>query len=192
MPEAMLARMRYLEAEDARCRREGRPVQESLCAVPPETGRFLALMAALAPPGAIVEIGTSGGYSTLWLTRAGRIKGETVKTFELREAKAAIARETFRLAGIERAVELAVGDARARLPELRDVGFAFVDHDKSQYRECYDALVPNLVSGAVLIADNILSHREVLAGFTESVMADERMDAVLLPVGKGLLVCRRR
>jgi predicted O-methyltransferase YrrM len=192
MPDSMLTRMRYLEAEDARQRREGLAPPESLCQIPPETGRFLALLAMLAPQGAFVEIGTSGGYSTMWLSRACRLRGVRVQTFEMRENKAAIARETFRLAGIEDWVDLAVGDVLPQLSRARDVAFVFMDHDKKQYPDCYEHLIPNMVPGAILVADNVVSHRDILTGFVEQAMSDNRVDAVPVAIGKGLLVCRKR
>jgi predicted O-methyltransferase YrrM len=188
---SILRRMRELEALDAEQRRAGLPAYERLCAVPPETGRLLALLAAGAPPGRRLEVGTSGGYSTLWLTLAGAETGTILRCFEAQPAKAAIARETFRLAEVEALVELTVGDARGRLARETDIGFAFVDHAKDRYREAFDELVPNLVPGGLIVADNILSHRELLEGFVREVEADPRVDSVVLPVGKGLLLCRR-
>jgi caffeoyl-CoA O-methyltransferase len=188
---SILRRMRELEALDAEQRQAGLPAQARLCAVPPETGRLLALLAAGAPAGRRVEVGTSGGYSALWLCLAGADAGTILRTFEAREDKAAIARETFRLAEVEALVELTVGDARGRLARETGIGFAFVDHAKERYRDAFDELVPNLVPGGVLVADNILSHAEVLDGFVREVEADARVDSVVLSVGKGLLVCRR-
>ena len=90
--------MRRLEGIDARDRIDGTPRQQRLRQVPIETGRFLAIMAANSPPGHLVEIGTSGGYSTLWLSLAGRLSGRKVTTFEILEEKASRAAETFKAA----------------------------------------------------------------------------------------------
>ena len=73
---------------------------------------FIALLAAGAPRGTIVEIGTSAGYSTLYLALAGREVGSKIITFDISIEKAAMAAETFRLAGVEDVVELVRGDAR--------------------------------------------------------------------------------
>ena len=188
---SILRRMRELEALDGEQRRAGLPAHARLCAVPQETGRLLALLAAGAPAGRRVEVGTSGGYSALWLCLAGAEAGTILRTFEAQQDKAAIARETFRLAEVEGLVELTVGDARGRLARETGVGFGFVDHAKDRYREAFDELIPNLVPGGVLVADNILSHREELDGFVREVAVDPRVDSVVLAVGKGLLVCRK-
>ena len=72
IPQVILDRMRYLEAADARDRADGTPRMKRLRQITPETGKFIALLAAAAPKGRWVEIGTSAGYSTLWLALACR------------------------------------------------------------------------------------------------------------------------
>jgi len=191
IPDAMLARMRELEALDAQQRRDGTPTPQRLCAVPPETGRFLALLAAASPPGAMLEVGTSGGYSTMWLTLAARTRAQRVQCFERAAHKTALARETFAAAGIGDRVTLTEGDAHAAVGECHDVAFCFVDHAKELYTDCYELIVPNLVPGGVLAADNILSHQEACAPFVAHVLADPRVDALVVPIGKGVLVARR-
>ena len=66
-----------------------------------------------------------------------------------------------------------------------------MEHYKELYAECWDIVVPQLVAGGLLAADNILSHRDALAPFMARVMGDSRMDAVVVPIGKGVLVARR-
>jgi predicted O-methyltransferase YrrM len=189
--QAILERMRFLEEQDARDRQDGTPRLERLRQIPPETGRFLALMAALAPNGALLEIGTSAGYSALWLALACRAQGRTLTTYEVLTEKAELAHETFRLAGVEDIVMLVHADARERLPGAGDVAFCFLDAEKELYRECYDLAVPRLVDGGLFLADNLISHQDELQPFLDYVQADPRVDAVVVPIGKGVLVCRR-
>jgi caffeoyl-CoA O-methyltransferase len=185
--QAMLARMRYLEETDMRDRQDGTPHLARLRQIPAETGRFLALMAAGGGNGRYLEMGTSAGYSTLWLSLAGK----PITTFEVLPEKAALARETFAQAGIADAVTLIQGDAREYLPDYQDVAFCFLDAEKDIYEDCYDLLVPRLVSGGLLIADNAVSHEEALRPFIQRVLADERVDALVVPIGKGVLVVRK-
>lgn len=187
----ILARMTDLEARDARDRQDGTPRLERLRQIPPETGRFIALWAAAAPEGLIVEVGTSAGYSTLWLALAARATGRRVMTFELLPEKAEMARETFALAGLDDVVHLVEGDFLDHVDQLGEVGFCFLDAEKEVYGSCYDAVVPNLVSGAVLVADNAINHRQTLQPMLDAALADERVDAMVVPIGKGELVCRR-
>jgi predicted O-methyltransferase YrrM len=159
--------------------------------VPPVTGRFLALLAASAPPGAWLEIGTSGGYSALWLSLACRAVGRHLTTFEVLDAKVDLARETFHKAGVESLVDLVVGDARDHLSECEDVAFCFLDAEKEFYDACYDAVVPRMVEGGVFAADNVISHEEILRPMVDRVLGDERVDALVVPVGSGVLVARK-
>ncbi|CAK0780491.1 Methyltransferase [Gammaproteobacteria bacterium] len=191
MPAKMRARMRKLEAIDATERQERLPASERLCAVPPETGRLLALLAASAPAGEFIEIGTSSGYSTLWLICAAAIRGHRVQTFECASHKILIAQETFSTAEVTDLVGLIHGDVRRYLPNCRNVAFCFMDHAKELYAECYEMLVPNLVAGGLLVIDNILSHHDILAPFIAQVMADTRVDAATVPIGKGILLTRK-
>lgn len=191
IPASVQARMHYLEEIDARDRQDGTPRSQRLRQITPETGRLLALLAASAPEGELVEIGTSAGYSTLWLTLAARIRGQTICTFELDPEKARIARETFTLAEVESQVELRVEDARVGLKTLDQIGFCFMDLDKEYYQACYDIVVPRLVRGGFLLADNAISHANELDSFLENVSGDTRVDSIVIPIGKGGLFCRR-
>ncbi|MCC6381004.1 MAG: class I SAM-dependent methyltransferase [Dehalococcoidia bacterium] len=192
LPPAVAARMGALEAVDARDRTDGTPRAARLRQVPPETGRFLALMAALAPAGGVVEIGTSAGYSALWLVLACRARGDTLTTFEISPEKAALARETFRVAAVEDMVRLVEGDALSHLGSISGVGFCFLDAEKDLYAACYDVVVPRLVPGGLLVADNAINHYDTLAPMIRRSLDDERVDALVVPIGKGELVCRKR
>jgi hypothetical protein len=86
--------MRELEALDSRDRTDGTPRLARLRQIPRETGRFIALLAAAAPAGRYLEIGTSAGYSTLWLALACRLVGRRLTTFEVLTEKVALARRS--------------------------------------------------------------------------------------------------
>lgn len=189
--ERMRRRMRFLEQMDEIDRRNGTPRADRLRQIPPVTGRFLALMAATAPVGKIVEIGTSAGYSTLWLALAAQATGKHVTTFEVLDNKIKLATETLQLAGIQDMVQLIQGDARDHLALMASIGFCFLDAEKELYQDCYDLVVPNLVSGGILLADNVISHAQGLEHLVQFASADPRVDTVVVPIGKGLLFCRK-
>ncbi len=191
LPQPLLSRMKALEARDARDRTDGTPRMQRMRQIPPESGKFLALLAANAPPSTMLEVGTSAGYSALWITRACEVRGGKLTTFELLPEKIALAQETFRLAGVEALVELVSGDAREHLGGYAEVAFCFVDLEKELYAEIYDLVVPNLVSGGLLVADNAISHRHDLQALLDRIEIDPRLDSLVVPVGKGLLVCRK-
>ena len=192
IPEAMQARMRELEAIDARDRTDGTPQLKRLRQIPPESGYILALLASAAPQGSVVEIGTSAGYSSLWLILACQQRAGKLTTFELLPEKVELAKETFASAGVNAFVDLIHGDARGHLKEYDEVAFSFLDVEKEMYQECYDLVVPQLVTGGLLVADNAINHADTLEKFIEHAKNDERVDALVLPVGKGLLVVSKR
>jgi caffeoyl-CoA O-methyltransferase len=84
MTTGVLEVMHELEARDEQDREDGTPLLERLRQIAPDTGRFIALWAASAPAGAMIEIGTSAGYSALWLAQACRLSGRSLMTFEIR------------------------------------------------------------------------------------------------------------
>ena len=191
IPVEVLARMRELEQMDSSERRTGTANIERLRQVPSGTGRFLALIAAAAPEGEFIEIGTSGGYSALWISLACRALGRELTTFEIAEAKVELATEMFRKAGVDDIVSIVSGDAREHLGGRSNVAFCFLDTEKNIYEECYEAVIPNMVSGSILVADNVISHAGSLSGFMDRAESDERMDTMVAPVGEGLLLARR-
>jgi len=112
IPDAVLRRMSYLENMDRRHRSEKAPAHIRLRQIPRETGKFLAILASLAPNSTYLEIGASAGYSALWLSLACRHVGSNLITFEMSKEKHDLAQETFSLAGVKDVVTLIQGDAR--------------------------------------------------------------------------------
>ena len=84
-----------------------------------------------------------------------------------------------------------LGDARQHLPVFDGIAFCFLDVEKDIYGECYELVVPRLAPGGFFVADNIISHQEELNDFVQQVRTDTRIDALVVPIGKGLLVCRK-
>jgi len=191
IPRAVLARMRELEEIDARDREDGTTRMKRLRQIPAEVGRFVAMLAATAPDGRCIEIGTSAGYSTLWLALACRATGRKVRTFEILDDKVELAMTTFTQAGVTDVVELVHGDALDHLTELSEIGFCFLDAEKEIYDRCYDAVVPRLVRGGLLVADNAINHEATLRPMLDRALRDGRVDALIVPIAKGELVCRR-
>lgn len=191
LPDALQKRMQEMEAQDRRDRVDGTPHLERLRQIPSETGRFVALILACAPRGQVLEIGTSGGYSSLWLSLACRMRDDLLTTFEILPSKARLAEETFRLTGVVEHIHLVCGDARQHLAKFELVAFCFMDAEKEIYQDCYDLVLPNLVPGGLLLADNAISHADELLDFTEHALKDQRVDALVVPIGKGVFVCRK-
>jgi caffeoyl-CoA O-methyltransferase len=191
IPKGIQERMRYLEVLNKKQRDAEKPMLERLRQVPPDTGKFLALLAASSPEGIWLEIGTSGGYSALWLALACRHVGRKLVTFEVLEPKIKLAKETLKAARVEDVVELVQGDAREHLSRYKNVSFCFLDAEKDQYLDCYEKVIPNMVPGGLLVADNVTSHKEQLRETVQRVLSDDRVDALVVPIESGELVCRK-
>lgn len=183
--------MEYLEEIDSKDRIDGTSRLKRLRQIPPETGKFISILAASAPEGEFLEIGTSAGYSTLWITLACKLIGNKIITFELLEEKIKLAKETFYQTGMEDYIELIEGDARNYLKNYNNIAFCFLDAEKEVYEECYDLVIPNMVKGGILIADNAINHYKTLKPMINKALADQRVDALVVPIGKGELLCRK-
>jgi predicted O-methyltransferase YrrM len=139
-----------------------------------------------------VEVGTSGGYSTIWLATAARRIGATVVTLEIDPARVRLARANLEEAGVGDVVSIVEGDATGYLRERREpADFVFLDADKEGYLTYLDLIVPLLPEGGVLVADNVTSHEEELAPFRERALSDSRLSAVVVPIGLGELLAVR-
>jgi caffeoyl-CoA O-methyltransferase len=191
IPEPMLKRMHELEARDALDSEDELPRSQRLLQIPPVTGKFLALLCASAPKGGVLEVGTSGGYSSLWLSLACQVRGDHLTTFEILEEKVARANKTFEIAQVSAQIQLIHGDAREVIEGYRDVAFCFLDAEKDTYLDIFEKVVPNLVIGGILAADNAINNADKLADFIARAETDPRVDALLVPIGMGVMVCRK-
>ncbi len=181
-----------LEKRDALEREQGVARPERLRQITPDVGRFLHTLVLATRPRSIVEIGTSGGYSTIWLGTAARAVASTLTTLELDPVKIQLARRNLREAGLEGAVTIVEGDAFAYLRHRQEpVDFVFLDAEKEDYLAFLELIVPLLPVGGLLVADNLISHAEDLAAFRERALSDERLSAVVVPIGRGELLAVR-
>ncbi len=181
--------MARLEAQDAAERERDTPRAERLRQVSPEVGRFLHTIVLARRPRTIVEIGTSWGYSTIWLSLAARQVGATVTTLEIDPKKVAAATANLREAGLGSVATIVEGDAAAYLRARNEpFDFAFLDAEKEDYAAYLDMVVPLLAPGGVLVADNLLSHAEDLAPFRERALGDEQLSGLVVPIGRGELL----
>lgn len=192
IPQSIMSRMQELEALDQRDRSDGTNRLERLRQIPPETGKFIALMLRSAPAGKVVEIGTSAGYSTLWLALVCMERGLTLTTYELLPEKVKLARETFAATQTSDLIDLVEGDARDHLETLDEIAFCFLDAEKEIYQDCYDLVVPGLCPGGILLADNAINHAPILQPMLDHALSDPRVDGMIVPVGKGILYCRKK
>jgi predicted O-methyltransferase YrrM len=159
-----------------------------------DTARLIAILARATSATCVLEIGTSNGYSTIWLAWAVAPAGGRVISIEKSPQKHAMARENLVRAGFENYVELRLGDASAIARELPGpFDLVFFDADRVTAPEQLRILVPKLTPRALLLADNVLSHPSEIAGYLNAVLDLTDFEHVIVPVGKGLsIACRAR
>jgi predicted O-methyltransferase YrrM len=160
---------------------------QRLLNITPDTGAFLGVLARACRAQRILEIGTSNGYSTLWLAEAAHATGGHVTTVEHRPAKAALARATFARAAGVAPIDLKESDGGDVLvaAEVGEYDFIFLDADRSHYAAWWPAVRRALSDGGVLVVDNAVSHAAEVAPLVAAVAVDPAFTAVLVPIGKG-------
>ncbi len=185
--------LRRLESEDSVDRADGTPRERRLRSVTPEVGRFLHLLVKLMGAREILEVGTSGGYSTIWLASAARETNGRVTTLELLPAKIERARHNLAAAGLQDIITIVEGDAHQTITTLEGpFDLAFLDAEKEFYLDFLEPLVRLLRPGGVLIADNLLSHAEALAPFRQAAESHPELECILIPIPRGELLARKR
>jgi predicted O-methyltransferase YrrM len=183
----MLAVLERLEAEDRSEREAGVPAERRSRQVAPSTGRFLFALAACQAGIEVLEVGGSRGYSTLWLAAGARVLGGRVVSLEHDPEKCAAWRANVAAAGLEEWADLVEGDAFETLREMRDVfDLVFLDAEKQDYEALFGLVRPLLEPGALVVADNVLSHADALASYSEARQTDPRLSSVTVPLDRGL------
>ncbi len=167
---------------------------ERLRNLEPETARLLAVLVRGAARGTtaarVLELGTSNGYSTIWLADAAKACGGTLTSVEIDPARSAQAAENLRRAGLDAFAELCVADAGAYLAGSPDAAWEliFLDAERPEYVGYWPDLVRTLSAGGMLVVDNVISHADEVAAFRELAEHDHRFTDVLVPIGAGALL----
>jgi len=157
-----------------------------------ETAQFLNILIRSSRRKCLLEIGTSNGYSTIWLAWAASVTGGRVTSIDRDAQKQAQADANLRRVGLREMVDLKCGDATeivAGLPGPFDC--VFFDADRHSAPAQLSLLIPKLALDALLLADNVLSHPDEIAAYLRTLEALPQFDRVIVPVGKGLSVAYR-
>ncbi len=158
--------------------------------VEPETARLMAVLVRAMGARDLLEIGTSNGYSTVWLADAARATGGRVTSVDIDPARTAMAAENLRRTGLEDVVELRTDDAAETLRAAPDAtyDFIFLDSERPAYVAYWPELVRVLRPSGLLVVDNVISHAGEVAEFIALVEAEERVEQALAPSGSGALL----
>jgi predicted O-methyltransferase YrrM len=152
-----------------------------------DTGEFLSVLVQATSAQRVLEIGTSNGYSTLWLASAARATGGAVTTVEIADYKVGLARQNFSRSGLAASITLVQDDAGRMLKRAGDASFdlVFLDAERPEYPGWWLHLKRVLRPGGLLVVDNATSHPEQMAPFVALVKADADFTTSLVPVGNG-------
>jgi predicted O-methyltransferase YrrM len=155
-----------------------------------DTGQFLAALVRLQRPTRILEVGTSNGYSTVWLADAARACRCLVATIECDAEKLAMARDVFCRTGLTDVITQIAGDAAAVLARTADetYDFIFLDSKRTAYAAWWPDLQRILQPGGVIVCDNATSHPHEFVEFNDVVARTPGFSTVLVPIGKGELM----
>jgi len=171
-----------------------------LWSVPKTSAQVLELLVVASGSKQIVEVGTSAGYSALYLAMGAKYNSGRVTTIENLDVKAELARKNFQESGLDN-INLIEGDAQKAIAELdlNEIDFVFLDADKENYDTYFDLLIPKLKIGALIVADNVFDYGHMMQGYLGKVLgtklpgstSDPRVQSYTLPIDNGLLVTKK-
>jgi len=163
--------------------------------VGPVEGSLLRFLVAIARPRRILEIGVFTGWSSIEMARA-LPPGGSIVALDVNEATTAVARRYAEEAGVADRIEYRLGPALETLAEVEGpFDLIFLDAVKDEYLDYYEAVLPKLAEGGTILADNTLfglDEEHALAEFNKRILADDRVECVLLPLREGVTMIRRR
>ena len=158
------------------------------------TAEFLYNMIVDSKSQSVIEVGTSNGYSGIWLGKALKKTGGKLTTIEFYDKRLDIAKENFEKCGVADIITTKKGDAATILEYLPDdykCDFAFIDANKAQYVEYYNIIDKHLKVGGIIAADNITSHAEKVKTFVDAISANPNYQVEILDLPAGLLLARK-
>ena len=154
--------------------------------IPPDTGEFFYILVKLSKAKNILEIGTSNGYSTIWLADAAEENSGKVTTIEIAEHKVNMAADNFKRAKLTN-IRIVQGDALKEIPKLKGkFDLLFLDAVKEDYIKYFKLAYPKLTSNAVIVADNAIMFERYMKEYLNYVGKHDNLRSVLIPIGSGV------
>jgi predicted O-methyltransferase YrrM len=176
-----------LEAQDADERARGLSASQRARQVARTSGQFLFALVAPQTDCEVLEIGGSRGYSTIWIAAGVRYLGGRVLSLENDPVKCDAWRRNIAEAGLEEWAQLIEGDAFETLPGVDDVfDIVFLDAEKDDYERLFQLARTKLEPGALVVADNVLSHEDTLGAYSRARQTDPTLESVTVPLDRGL------
>ncbi len=168
--------------------------QKSFWNIPRETGIMINMFIKMMNAKSVLEIGTSNGYSGLWIAKALKETGGHLTTIEFYEKRQCVAIENFKICGVFDIITPIQGsacDIIERFSEEEKFDFVFIDANKREYVKYFELIKPHLTPKAFIAADNIISHAEKVQTFIDAVDRDDEFQYEILKLPGGLLTAYR-
>lgn len=157
--------------------------------ISPISANFLNMLIKISGSKNVLEIGTSNGYSGIWLAKALKTTGGRLTTIEFWDNRQNMAIENFKKCEVEDIISTELGSAMDILPRLEQTwDFVFIDANKGEYVKYFDLIDPNLKKGGIIAADNITSHPEKVAPFVDKIQAHPDYQVEILDLPAGMLL----
>ena len=155
--------------------------------IPADTGKFLYNLALISKAKNMLEVGTSNGYSTIWIAQAALQNKGRVTTIEILEEKVKLAKENFKRARLDKVITQIKGDALAEMPKLKQkFDFIFIDAIKKDYIKYLTLAEKNLKKGTIIAADNAIIFKEKMSHYLNYLQNNKNYSSVLVPIGTGV------
>ena len=155
--------------------------------IPPETGEFFYMLILISKAKNILEVGTSNGYSTIWLGEAVKQNKGKITTIEIADHKVKIATENFKRAKLDKTIKIINGDALKEIPKLKEkLDFLFLDAVKEDYINYFKLAYPKLTKNAIIVADNAIMFEKYMRDYLNYVRNNKNLRSVLIPIGSGV------
>ena len=152
-----------------------------------DTGEFFHILVLISKAKNILEIGTSNGYSAIWLAEAAKQNKGKITTIEISEHKAKTASENFKRANLDKTIKIVHGDALSEIPKLKKkFDFLFLDAIKEDYINYFKLACPKLTKNAIIVADNAIMFERYMKDYLNYVRNNKNLRSVLVPIGSGV------
>ena len=160
-----------------------------------ETANFLNILIKASKTKNMLEIGTSNGYSAIWFALALKETDGKLTTIEFWDKRQSIARENFKICGVDDIITPKLGSAFDIMEELYQDGaeydFVFMDANKSEYIKYFELADKMLKKGGLIAADNVLSHENKVKPFVDAISNNPNYQVQILDLPAGLLLARK-
>ncbi len=151
-----------------------------------DTGQFFNILVLISKAKNILEVGTSNGYSTIWLGESAKQNKGKVTTIEISEHKVKMAAENFKRAKLSN-IKIVHGDALQEIPKLKNkFDFLFLDAVKEDYINYFKLAYPKLTKNAIIVADNAIMFEKYMRDYLHHVRNHKNLRSVLVPIGSGV------